>query len=128
MTTTQTAAVAHAVADAYIAAWNETDPQRRMRLLREHWAEDARYADPMMQGSGLAQIDALIAGVHERFAGFRFTRTGTPDGHGEHVRFAWTLGPAGAAEAPIAGTDVLEMDGGRIRSVIGFLDRVPAAA
>jgi len=116
-----------AVADAYIAAWNETDPQRRMRLLREHWAEDARYADPLMQGAGLAQIDALIAGVHARFADFRFTRTGTPDGHGEHVRFAWTLGPAGA-EAPIAGTDVLLLDAGRIRSVIGFLDRVPAAA
>ena len=123
MTTKQPAAVA----DAYIAAWNETDPQRRMALLREHWVDDARYADPIMQGAGLAQIDALIGGVHAQFAGFRFTRLGTPDGHGEHVRFSWSLGPAGA-EAPIAGTDVLQMHEGRIRSVIGFLDKVPAAA
>ena len=123
MTTTQPAAVA----DAYIAAWNETDPQRRMHLLREHWAEDARYADPLMQGDGLAQIDALIAGVHAQFAGFRFARIGTPDGHGEHVRFSWALGPAGV-EAPIEGTDVLQVRAGRIRSVIGFLDKVPAAA
>ena len=25
------------VADRYIAAWNETEPDRRMALLRQHW-------------------------------------------------------------------------------------------
>ena len=36
-----------AVADAYLAAWNEADPARRAALLREGWAEDARYVDPL---------------------------------------------------------------------------------
>lgn len=123
MTTTTTSPAG--VADAYLAAWNETDAQRRAALLEQAWTPDARYADPMMNGAGLAQISALIGGVHERFAGFRFNRIGTPDGHGEHVRFSWSLGPAGAPVPPIAGTDLVELEDGRISRVVGFLDRVP---
>lgn len=121
---TTTLSPAH-VADTYLATWNETDAPRRAALLEQAWTRDAHYADPLMAGDGLAQISALIGGVHERFVGFRFTRLGTPDGHGDHVRFSWTLGPAGAAEAPIAGTDLVELKDGRIRRVVGFLDRVP---
>jgi len=44
------------------------------------------------------------------------------------ARFTWELGPAGA-EAPIAGFDVAVTGGdGRLRSVLGFLDRVPAGS
>jgi len=115
-----------AIADRYLAAWNEPDAQQRAALLEQAWTRDAHYADPLMEGVGLAQISALIDGVHERFAGFRFARAGTPDGHGNHVRFSWTLGPAGAGDdAPIAGTDHVELQDGRIRRVVGFLDRVP---
>src|SRR5580698_1673176 len=81
------------IADAYIALWNETDPQRRRALIGEAWAEDARYVDPIMSGEGRDQIDGLIAAVHERFPGFRFALIGQPDGHGDHVRFSWGLGP-----------------------------------
>ena len=124
MTTTTTTSPA-SVADTYLAAWNETDAGRRAALLEQAWTRDARYVDPLMSGEGLSQISALIGGVHERFAGFRFTRLGTPDGHGDHVRFSWALGPAGV-EAPIAGTDLVELQDGRIRRVVGFLDRVPS--
>lgn len=113
------------IADRYLATWNEADAQQRAALLEQAWTRDARYADPLMAGSGLAQISALIGGVHERFAGYRFHRIGTPDGHGDHVRFSWALGPAAADDAPIAGTDVVELKDGRISRVVGFLDRVP---
>ena len=116
-----------AIADAYLAAWNELDPARRHALLRAGWTDDARYVDPLMRGEGLAVIGELIGAVHARFPGFRFERLGTADGHGEHVRFAWSLGPAGG-EPPIKGSDVVELAGGRIRRVIGFLDQVPAGA
>jgi hypothetical protein len=115
------------IADAYLATWNEADPGRRSTLLRERWAEDVRYDDPLMKGQGHAAIGELIDAVHARFPGFRFTRLGAADGHGDHVRFSWSLGPAGA-EPPIKGSDVVELEGGRIRRVIGFLDQVPAAA
>ena len=115
------------VATRYLDAWNEGDGDRRARLLREHWTDDARYVDPLMRGDGLQQIDALMAAVHERFPGFRFALVNGADGHGDHVRFSWSLGPAGS-EPPIAGSDVVELRDGRIARVIGFLDRVPAAA
>ena len=115
------------VATCYLDAWNEGDGDRRARLLREHWTDDARYVDPLMRGDGLQQIDALMAAVHERFPGFRFALANGADGHGDHVRFSWSLGPAGS-EPPIAGSDVVELRDGRIARVIGFLDRVPATA
>jgi len=115
------------VATCYLDAWNEGVADRRARLLREHWTDDARYVDPLMRGDGLQQIDALMAAVHERFPGFRFALANGADGHGDHVRFSWSLGPAGS-EPPIAGSDVVELRDGRIARVIGFLDRVPAAA
>jgi len=118
---------AHTIATTYLQAWNETDVSRRAALLRENWTADASYVDPLMSGEGPSQIGALIGAVHERFPSFRFALLGTPDGHGEHVRFAWSLGPAGA-EPPIKGSDVVSLQGGRIRRVVGFLDQVPAGA
>jgi hypothetical protein len=115
------------VAQQYLQAWNETDPDRRGRLLRAGWTDDARYVDPLAHARGVHEIDDLIAGVQARFAGFRFALVGEPNGHGDHVRFSWSLGPSGA-EPPIEGSDVIELQHGRIARVIGFLDRVPAAA
>jgi hypothetical protein len=113
------------VADRYIALWNETDAKRRRALLAKYCTETAAYSDPMMRGRGADEIDALIAGVHERFPGFRFAISGLADGHGDHARFSWQLGPEGA-EAIVKGTDVVRIDGDRIAEVIGFLDQVPA--
>jgi hypothetical protein len=114
------------VAERYIATWNETDGERRQGLLDQHWAADAQYVDPLMRGDGPVQITGLIGAVHQRFPGFRFSLLGTPDGHGDYLRFRWSLGPAGA-EAPIEGSDVLLLRGGRIAQVIGFIDKAPAA-
>jgi hypothetical protein len=113
------------VAEAYVAVWNETDPSRRRERLAAGWAPGARYEDPVMAGAGLEAIDELIAGVHARFPDFRFALCGRADGHGPYVRFSWSLGPAGA-EAPIEGSDVVELADGRLSRVIGFLDKVPA--
>ncbi|NUZ04201.1 nuclear transport factor 2 family protein [Piscinibacter koreensis] len=117
----------NAIASTYLRTWNETTPDARAALLRDAWSDDASYVDPLAAARGAAQIDALIGGVQARFPGFRFTLRGTPDGHGDHVRFGWSLGPDGV-EAPIEGSDVLELKDGRIRRVVGFLDKVPAAA
>lgn len=111
----------------YIAVWNETDAERRLALLESHWTEDARYVDPIMQGSGRAQISALVGGVHQRYPGFRFALKGSPDAHGDQLRFSWTLGPSGAEDL-IEGTDFVRLEGGRLQAVTGFLDKVPAGA
>ena len=114
------------VAEKYIALWNEADQPRRKALIAKAWTEDASYVDPMMQIRGHDEIDAMIGAVHQRFPGHVFALSGTPDGHGDRVRFSWTLG---APEAlPIAhGTDFgIVASDGRLRAVTGFLDHVQA--
>jgi hypothetical protein len=115
------------IAERYIAVWNEADPARRDALLAEHWSENATYVDPLMKGDGRSEISALIGGVHQRFPGFRFALDGRADGYGDHVRFAWTLGPESEPDM-IKGTDFAIVEAGRLKSVTGFLDKVPASA
>jgi len=127
MNTTLQAQLADHVAERYIALWNETDASRRLALLADGWTRDASYVDPIGQAQGAEGISALIAAVQSRFPGFRFKLLGKPDAHGEHLRFSWTLGPE-ASEDLIQGTDFVQLNDGRLRSVTGFLDKVPAAA
>ena len=113
------------IASRYIELWNERTPARRREILSQNWASDARYVDPLMSGDGHDGVDALIAGVQQRFPDFRFQLIGEPNGYGDHVRFSWGLGPDGA-DSPIKGTDFAVLREGRIRSITGFLDQVPA--
>ena len=117
----------HAIASRYIELWNERTPNRRRELLAANWTPDARYVDPLMRGDGHDGLDALIAGVQQRFPDFRFRLLGEANGYGEHVRFSWGLGPDGV-DSPIKGTDFAIIEDGRIRRVTGFLDQVPAGA
>jgi hypothetical protein len=116
------------LAARYLAAWNETDATARRAAVDALFTEDARYTDPLADVAGREAIAATIAAVQGQFPGFVFRLAGPVDGHHDQLRFTWHLGPDGQ-EAPIAGFDVAVTDGaGRIRSVLGFLDRVPAAA
>jgi hypothetical protein len=115
------------IARRYIELWNERTADRRRELLGEHWTNDASYVDPLMKGDGRDGIEALIAGVQQRFPDFKFQLIGEPNGFGDHIRFSWGLGPDGA-DSPIKGTDFAVLKDGRIKSVTGFLDQVPAGA
>jgi hypothetical protein len=116
------------LADRYLAAWNETDPAARQVALAELFTDDVRYTDPLVVAEGRDALDATIGAVQQQFTGFVFRLAGPVDAHHGQLRFTWELGPEGQ-EAPIAGFDVALLDGdGRIRTVAGFLDRVPAAA
>jgi SnoaL-like domain len=118
---------ANTIARNYIALWNETTPSRRRAMLSQHWTTDATYVDPLMRGDGYDAVDALIAGVQQRFPDFRFKLIGEPNGFGDHVRFSWGLGPDGT-DSPIKGTDFATLKDGRISSITGFLDQVPPGA
>jgi len=49
------------LANRYIEAWNERDDARRRDLIGKLWAKDAAFRDPIMQGDGIAGIDASNA-------------------------------------------------------------------
>src|SRR5204863_4502564 len=79
---------------AYVATWNETDATRRQAGIARAWDAAGRYRDPLMASEGHAGIDAMLAAVQARFPGFVLQRTSKVDSHNDHVRFAWSLGPA----------------------------------
>jgi len=51
----------------YLDSWNAADATERCRLLAHLWADDGRYADPMMSASGIGAIDGMIAAVQQKF-------------------------------------------------------------
>ncbi len=110
----------------YLDCWNETSPVARRKLIDEVWAADADYIDPMAAAHGRDAIDATIATVQGQFPGLVFGLAGPVDSHHRQARFTWGLGPAGA-EPLVVGFDVaVTGDDGRIVTVLGFLDKVPA--
>jgi SnoaL-like domain len=117
----------NAIADRYVDTWNETDTARRAALIAEHWSAGATYADPMSQVAGHEALAGLIDAVQQRYPGHAFARVGKVAAHGKHLRFSWSLAPAGGPVAAI-GTDVATLaEDGRLQSVIGFLDQVGGA-
>ena len=114
------------IVQRYIASWNETNPERRRKLVGELWADQASYIDPLAEAHGQDEIDAVIAAAQAQFPGFVFTLNGPVDAHHQQARFTWDLGPADA-EPVASGFDVAVMtEDGRLRIVLGFLDKVPA--
>jgi hypothetical protein len=113
------------IVDGYIAMWNEPDPQRRRALIAEVMTEDADYLDPIMSGSGVDGVDAMIEGAQHQFPGHRFALHEGPDAHHDRVRFSWSLAPDGGE--PVAfGVDFATLaNDGRLATVTGFLE--PAA-
>jgi len=116
------------LAQRYIDTWNETDPSARRAAVDQLYTEEASYIDPLAVADGREAIASMIGAVQQQFPGFRFRLAGPVDGHHNQARFGWELGPAGSP-APIVGFDVAVSDEeGRITSVLGFLDKVPAPA
>ena len=119
------AAVEAAVA-AYVESWNETDPARRQAAIARAWSPQARFRDPVMASDGHAGLDAMLAAVQARFPGFVLKRTSPVDAHNGSARFTWSLGPA-SGPTVVEGVDFCALDAeGRLESVVGFFDKIPA--
>ncbi|MEU5538586.1 nuclear transport factor 2 family protein [Streptomyces sp. NPDC020362] len=112
----------------YFEAWNATEPEALAKAVAAAWTTDGSYTDPLADVRGHEQIAAVIAAAHEQFPGFAFRLSGAVDGHHDIARFSWELVNEADGSAPVAGSDVITLDGeGRIRQVLGFLDRLPGA-
>jgi len=112
----------------YLDAWNETDASVRRELVASLWAADGSYTDPLADVRGPDAIAGLIGAAQQQFAGLVFTLGGPVDANHNQARFTWHLGPD-RGEPVVIGFDVVVLsEDGRIASVHGFLDKVPAAA
>jgi hypothetical protein len=113
------------IVHTYIEMWNETDPQRRRRLVSEAVTDDARYLDPIMAGDGPDEISEMIAGAQQQFPGHRFALVSGPDVHHDRVRFSWSLAPSDGEPVAIGIDFATTAEDGRMREITGFLE--PAA-
>jgi SnoaL-like domain len=104
----------------YLEAFNETDPVKRRDLIEGVFTEDVSYTDPLGAVTGWDGIDGFIAGAQQQFGGLEFNLAGAVDGHHDIARFTWHLGDAVAI-----GFDVVVLENGKIRQVLGFLDKIP---
>jgi hypothetical protein len=120
---------AERLVESYLDTWNETDPNARRSAVASVWAADAQYVDPLASASGHDQISDLIGGVQQQAPGHVFRLLDDRvDAHHNVVRFSWELVPASGGESVAIGFDVaVTEEDGRIRSVVGFLDKVPGA-
>lgn len=110
----------------YFEAWNAADRDALAKAVAAAWSADGSYTDPLAEVRGHDGIAAVIAAAHEQFPGFSFRPAGPVDGHHDIARFGWELVNEADGTAPVAGFDVITLDGDdRIRGVHGFLDRVP---
>jgi len=89
-----------AAVDAYVAAWNETDPAVRARLLGGSVADDVEFHGPTGTFRGRLAVDGLIEALQTRLGGATVVRLGpVTDGV-----FRWAVvTPAGVAL--LEGTD-----------------------
>jgi hypothetical protein len=114
--------------ERYINLWNEADGEARTKDIEQIFAADCSYTDPLADVSGRAGIDAVVAAARSQFPGFTFRLATAVDSNHNIARFSWELLPPGADESVVMGSDVAVFDEtGKIRSVYGFLDKVPAA-
>ena len=101
------------IVQRYMASWNETDPERRRKLVDELWDDQASYIDPLAEAHGRDAIDAVIAAAQAQFPGFVFTLNGPVDAHHQQARFTWALGPADAEPVATPGPNGVAADPGR---------------
>ena len=110
---------------AYGASWNETDEEKRRKLLEQSWADDAVYQDPMGRAEGREALVAHIGGFHQMMPGNTIDATSGVDVYGDVFRFAWVMRNE-QGEVALEGMDFGEVaPDGRLKSITGFFGPFP---
>ena len=108
-----------------VRVFGERDRGRRRAALDELYTADAKLYEPDNVFTGRdainGAVDALIARLPP---GFVFTPNGIAVGHHGLGRLTWRAGPPGGPAA-VTGTDVAQVEAGRIKSLHVFLDPEP---
>ncbi len=114
----------HIVSD-YLQTWNERDAAKRRAGIEALFADTCTYTDPMASVAGRAGVDGFIGAVQQQFAGVSFVLAGKVDAHHDVARFTWHAVAPGSRDPLAIGFDVVVLEGGRIKNVVGFLDKAP---
>jgi hypothetical protein len=115
----------HDILDAYAAAWNERDEDRRRELLEKAWADHGAHVGPERMVVGRDALVDLIGAFQERQPWTRLEFTSEPEEHRGSLRITWAL--VGEDGAPVdEGVDFGELaEDGRLRKVVTFFGLLP---
>jgi len=121
----------NALADRFVALWNERDADERRRRAEELYAPDAIYVfyrkDPLR---GREAVIGQLAYTHEVYdpLGYEFRSSHNAIGHHNVVRVNWVMVLAQTGEMEMAGQDVLVLgEDGKIQMDYQFHDRLPSS-
>jgi hypothetical protein len=103
----------------YCSAWNEADPECRLRRLRAVWNEHATFDNVEVHVRGLQEMAAHIGAFWAGHPGWRFVVVDVT-AHGRHLHLTWKLlDPAGRER--LTGHDVGECSADRrLDRVVSF--------
>jgi hypothetical protein len=108
-----------AVVQAYVEAWNKTDPADRDDLLAHAVVDEVEVIEPPRRFQGRAALAERIVAFGNAWPGARIEITTNIDEHHEFARYGWRI--ADAQKELLTGTDVVERaDDGRLRRVLMF--------
>src|SRR5438552_18981616 len=77
--------------EAYVDAWNTSDPERSRRLVEQALTEDALMAYAPFEARGWKGISELIATYRQQSPGYRIDLTSNVEEHHGWVRFGWRM-------------------------------------
>jgi hypothetical protein len=87
---------AQALADRYVAVWNESDAEARRRAIAELWTADGRHYVDTRQARGYEALESRIKDSHEknvRDRGYRFRAVSGARALRDGVAFFWEMLP-----------------------------------
>lgn len=109
---------AQALADRYVAVWNETDEERRREAIAALWVPDGQHYVGAREARGYEALEERIRGSHEknvRDDGNRFRAASNARLLHDVVTFYWEMLPADGDTVLATGLEYLSVDGeGRI--------------
>ncbi len=98
------------LADRYVALWNETDGQERLRLIKAFWVPEGLHYVRTLEARGYDALEKRVIGSHEknvRDGGNRFRARQDAQLLHEMVTFHWEMTPATGDEVLAVGLEVL---------------------
>jgi ribosomal protein L2 len=102
--------------------FGEHDAGKRLKAIRELYAEDAVLNEPDASAQGHAAINAAVTSLLTSLpAGFVFRSIGPAIGHHNLGRLRWQSGPANGPTA-VTGMDIAHFEGNRIHSLFVLIE------
>ena len=104
---------AQALADRYVAVWNETDAERRRAGIADLWVPDGEHYVGERAVLGYEALEARVRGSHEknvRDDGNRFRAASNARLLHDVVTFTWEMLPAESETVLATGLEVLTVN------------------